>query len=787
MLSFSKINSGNCTKQFICFVKERTIQHVTKAKLIVCCRRWAHHYFLKNIKYYLFVCQLFAFRDIATAQFIIKGKVTDQRQHPIAEASIYMKGRLEGAVTDSAGEFSFRISEKGLQIFVASSVGFKESEMSARISDSVTELNFVLVAQQKALEPVVISAGSFEASDKAKGASLTPMDAMTVAGNGGDISNSLRALPGAQQIGDKEGLFIRGGTGDETKQFVDGTLLKNPNYSSVPGIIQPARINPFLFNGVLFSSGGYSALYGEALSSALILKSVDLPEKSSGSLHIFPTATGAGIQELSKNKKSSFGINSDYGTYTLYDKLIPQKQDFFTGPNYISLNGNFRMKTGETGMLKLYSNYSYNNTGMRNPDTDSMNLLTSFQTKGNDLYANLAYRTSINLWKIDAGLAYEYNKQDITDKLEDSTNRQLFIPFYPYNGKNNSTNINSNFIQARIVITRNFANNQAFRFGAENFNNNDSYTYNDSSTRLKDNLTATFAETDLHITKNIAAKIGARGEYSSLLRKFNVAPRISLAYRFYDRGQINIAYGIFYQKPELPYLIENNRMGYMQATHYIINYQKKANNRLFRIEAYYKKYKNLVTTIPSVTNDGKGEAHGIELFFRDKRTFKNFDYWITYTYLHTKRIFLNYPYELQPNFATPHTASIAIKRFFPNINFDANVSYSIATGRPYYDIKTDNTGKSRMLDDGKTNMYNQLNLSFAYLFNIFKRWKGKDFSGIGFGINNVFGTKEIFNYIYSYNGENKTPVTMPAIRSYYLGLFMTFGIDRRGDIIDQNL
>jgi vitamin B12 transporter len=278
-----------------------------------------------------------------------------------------------------------------------------------------------------------------------------------------------------------------------------------------------------------------------------------------------------------------------------------------------------------------------------------------------------------------------------------------------------------------------------------------------------------------------------RTEYSSLLNQINLAPRISFAYRLNNGGQFNLAYGIFYQKPEIIYLVQDNNPAYTRATHYIINYQRKANNRLFRIEAYYKKYKELVTTEPSVANAGSGYAKGIELFFRDKRTFKNFDYWITYTYLDTKRKFLNYPYELQPDFATPHTTSIAIKRFFPGINLSANMSYSLATGRPYYNIRPDVNGKSSIQDRGTTNMYDQMNVSFAYLFTMFKKWKSKDFSGIGFGMNNVLGTKQIFGYNYSYNGLYKIPITQPATRSYYIGLFMTFGIDRRDDFINEKL
>lgn len=739
------------------------------------------------LKYYVLIFCICS-ANYCLAQATIKGVVTDNRKHPLADASVYIKGTANAATTDSTGHFLFPVNIKGVQTIVASFVGFATSEKQIDVNDILVDINFVLQPEGKALEPVVVSAGSFEASDKAKGASLTPMDAMTVAGNGGDIANSLRSLPGTQQIGDKEGLFVRGGTSEEAKQFVDGTLLQRPNYGSVPGIMQPARLNPFLFKGILFNTGGYSALYGQALSSALILETVDLPDQSSASLHIFPMSVGAGFQNLARNKKSSYGINANYGSYAFYNNVVKQRPDFFHSPEYIETDANFRIRTGKTGMLKFYTNYGYNHTGMRSANIDSSDLLSSFETKGPNFYANLSYRESLSHeWKIDAGLAYNYNKQVIINKLEDGNYNQLFISWFPFNNQNTTLNTISNFGQARMVLTKMLAHNQALRLGAEHFYCNDDYNSNDSLTILKDNLTAVFAESDVYIARNIAAKIGVRAENSSLLNKINWAPRISFAYRLNDGGQVNLAYGIFYQKPELIYLVQNKTLSYTRATHYIINYQRKANNRLLRVEAYYKKYNNLVTTEPATENDGSGFAKGIELFFRDKRTFKNFDYWITYTYLDTKRKFLNYPYALQPNFATPHTASLAVKRFFQDINLSANLSYTLATGRPYYNIQNDVTGKPVVLDQGTANMYNQMNVSFAYLFNMFKKWKNKDFSGIGFGISNVFGTKQVFGYNYSYNGLLKMPITQPAPRSYYIGLFMSFGIDRRDDFINEKL
>ena len=84
--------------------------------------------------------------------------------------------------------------------------------------------------------------------------------------------------------------------------------------------------------------------------------------------------------------------------------------------------------------------------------------------------------------------------------------RQLFLADYPYNEKNNETDLRSNFAQARLVVTRPLSRRQAFRFGAEHFYTNDKYRYNDTAAILKDNLTAAFAEADIYITKNTAIK-----------------------------------------------------------------------------------------------------------------------------------------------------------------------------------------------------------------------------------------------------------------------------------------
>ncbi|MBL0884482.1 MAG: TonB-dependent receptor [Chitinophagaceae bacterium] len=290
-----------------------------------------------------------------------------------------------------------------------------------------------------------------------------------------------------------------------------------------------------------------------------------------------------------------------------------------------------------------------------------------------------------------------------------------------------------------------------------------------------------FSEENLYITKDLAAKVGARFEHSSLINKANIAPRLSLAYKTGKGAQMSIAYGEFYQKPENNYLYATTNFGYAKATHFIANYIKNTALQTFRVEAFYKKYDGLVKTHPSFNNAGAGDAKGVELFWRDKKTFKGLDYWVSYSYLDTKRDFLNYPKQLQPTFAANHTASFVMKRFISKINTGFNFTYSYATGRPYYNL-VQSGAQFTIADQGKTIDYHNLGFSFNYLTSL-----GKAYAVFVGSVTNVLNSKQIFGYNYSNNGQRKEAITPPAPQFFFLGVFLSWGVDRRQDAINNNL
>ena len=736
------------------------------------------------------------FLHTAIAQTVIFGIVKDNKQS-VNGASIAIKDSYDGAVTDSTGKFRFRTTEKGEQILVVSAIGYKTFEQKINLNEIVQDLTITLKEEINEMRAVVITAGAFEASDKKRATVLTSLDIVTTASANADVTGAIKTLPGAQQVGEAEGLFVRGGTAAESKIFIDGTLVNNFFYTSEPNIATRGRFSPFIFKGTVFSAGGYSALYGQALSSALILESIDLPDQSSADFGISPIGGSAGLQKLSKKKNASWGVNYGYTNVYLAFKVLKTKPDYFLMPAYHTGDANFRFKISKTGFLKYYGYFSQNKVGIRTASLDSVGYKDIFRLRNFNMYHNLSWKENLGgKWKFNGGISYTNNKDHIKGSTQDEDNKDVMLAGLEY--KNFQLDADGDYLNAKAVFEKRFEGLSALRFGTEYNYSNDKANYTlfngqKYPNNIKENLLSGFAETDVYLTNDLAAKVGARMEHSAFLDKFNFAPRISLAHKLGKEGQASFAYGIFYQNPERKYLPSPNELGFAKATHYIVQYQKVTSQVTFRVEVFYKKYEDLLKTTVvnnqqmAASNTGYGYAKGFEFFWRDRKTIKNFDYWISYSYLDTKRDFLNYPAQIQPNFAAKHTANLVLKKFVSKLKTQFNANYVFATGRPYYNIRYDYVNsKYAIYDQGKTIPYNSLSFSVNYVPNVFKQGIPK-YNVFVLSITNVLGSKQVFGYNYSYNGIRKEAIVPPTKTFIYVGAFLSLGVDRTQDIINNNL
>ena len=718
-----------------------------------------------NFNYFLFLLATIFSAQSLLAQHEISGIITDKKQQPVVGANIYIKGTYDGAVSDENGQFVFTSEKTGTQILVISFLSFETKEISGEIND-FKNLQIQLVEKFDALNAVIINAGNFEAGTASEASVLKPLDIVTTAGSVGNIIAALETLPGTQSVGEDGRLFVRGGDASETQTFIDGLRVAQPYNASVRNIPSRGRFSPYLFKGMSFSTGGYSAEYGNALSSVLVMDTQEKAEEDNTELSFM--SLGLGIGKTKNWEKSSITLNASYVNLGPYQSLIDQNIKFDKPFQSIAGEAIFRNQF-ENGLLKVYTAYDYSSFTVEQPIDGASQTV---DLKNNNFYMNSSYQHSLgNKWHLFGGISYGNSQNDIN--LENEENAEI-------------VDDTENSFHLKTKLSKRFTDKIKLNFGAEYFNTNFNQYYQTDTGDFEPNYTSglfsVFTETDVYFTQNLAAKVGVRTTRDALLEKVYVSPRLSLAYRIDENQQISTAYGNFRQQVGQDYLKFNQDLFQQQAAHYILNYQFSKASTTLRAEAYFKKYRDLLTyTGDEITydsnfgNNGSGYAKGIDIFWRDGHL-KNLDYWVSYSFIDSKRKYQNYPEQVTPNYVANHNVSIVSKYWVQSLRSQVGFTYNFNSGRPYNDPNT--------LDfmSEKTSSYHSLNFNWAYLLNKQQI--------LYVSVSNILGTKNIFGYDYANTPNASGKYTAKAVRPtadrfFFVGFFWTISDNKNRNQLDQ--
>jgi hypothetical protein len=691
---------------------------------------------------------------ICTGQSIIKGTVKNAKGAPIEYVNVFIKNSTDGSITDSLGRFKIKTKLQGNQVINVSFIGYEQISYPINIESKEYTLSFTLKESANMLDEIVISAGTIEANNERKVTILKPLDIVTIAGGAADIANAIQTLPGVQRNGgDQTGLLVRGGDASESTVIIDGITSQNAFFSNVPGVSQRSRFNPFQFKGTSFSSGGYSSRYGQALSSVLDLQTNDLPNEST--INVGMNLTGISLSGSKLMDKNAIEFTGSYLNLAPYVAITKTNFDYYKYPRGGAFSTRWVSKVDDKGMFKMNFAESIAQQGITIPDPENFSSKINFGNKNENTFFNMSY-SYLSSDKLRYFTAFSFSNNT------DNTTYGNF-PLYHHDSR----------VQGRAELNYEFSQRFYLLAGTEIQHISYDQTFNDTlSGRFTDSQIAGYIETEWKPSRWFGLKTGIRTEYSELLSKGDIAPRISLAVKTGEKSQISAAYGIFYQEAPSQYLLQGYRPGFQQAVHYIINFQRIKNDRTFRIEAYYKNYAQLIHEkyaaydpnqyrfyYNPIDNSGSGYAKGFDIFLRDKKSIKYFEYWISYSYIGTKRLYLNYPAKATPDFVSPHNLNVITKYFINKIQTNISLSYNYAGGRTYY-----NPGNPVFLGD-RTPGYHNLSLSISYLTNIRKM-----FTVIYLSVDDITNQHNILGYRYSADGSNRYPVIPSTYRTIFFGI-----------------
>ena len=705
-----------------------------------------------------------------SAQVLVTGTVVGLDGQPLAGVNLYVASTYEGASTDSLGQFSF-VSTAALphQVYTQY-IGYRTDSLTVSAAE-MPPTRLRLRETATALSEVVVSAGAFVASDTRKVAVLSSVDVATT-GATADLAEALSTLPGSTPAGETGQLLVRGGAAEETQAYINGQRVPQLYTSGLPDVPSRTRFSPFAFKGITFATGGFSAAYGDALSGALILQTQDLPEKTQTNVSIM--SLGGDIsrqQRLGDNMAFAASLGGIH--LGVYKHLTDEAARTLTKvPQGLNSQAAFWWRGHDGRNVKAFAQGSTQHLGRTSAEEARFYGSSSLRLDNRNVYAQLVYQQPQGLdglWELGGSVAA--NQDRIVADTDDLALDQLDLA-------------------SRLSYSDNFRDVALWRVGAEHNQRRERIDLYapvevEQVAEQRRHYSAAFAEADWYLAGKWVLRTGLRADayYTADAESdLGVSPRGQLSYLFSATHQLAASAGRYVQRQTDTDLFGlRHGLGAQSLDYYGLTYSRTWDRRVLRAEAYAKTYNNLLTVRPDGTfaTDGDGIARGVDVFFRDRASIKNADFWVSYSLNQSERRRGQLAARAPVPFAARHNVAVVAKRFFPKPSFGISATYRYHSGRPYDDPN------SAARFAATTPDFHDVSLNVTYLTNI----KGH-FTVIFASLSNVAGLRQVHQYRYAQQPDANGHFDRIEVDSLFpsfpfVGMFVSIGDKNREGSVDD--
>ncbi|MCE1164760.1 MAG: TonB-dependent receptor [Bacteroidetes bacterium] len=703
---------------------------------------------------------------------VVKGTVKNSKGKLVEGANVVIEGTIDGSTTDEKGFYEFETSKTGKRVIIFTAVDFGEKKINADIEPGSTLiLDVTLSNTEFKTDEITVTASSFTSGENSK-VTLSPLEITRIPGADADLYRAITTFPGSNQVDEGSRIAVRGGDPSEVLTFLDGASLYNPflfgddyNTSSY------STVNPWGMKGINFSSGGFSAKYGNVLSAVLDLQSYDLPQ-GRGMFAILGLAN-VGLSGVYRTNDGKFGATFSAGQFFIKPFLEVNKDntDFSPIPTASNIGGTLVYKTSRTGLLKYYLNYSYDNMGIRN---ESPTYSGYYLGRTKNFFTNLKYSfapTDISLLSTSVSLSTNNrtDKYGVLNTVSNSLYGKVRTDFgTPVSEKIDlSTGIEYEYNDAK-------ENGKAPVYF---YNMREEAPYFNLDFLQKTGRAGAYAELKYRLSDNFLIQGGVRSDYYTLTKDAVVDPRLSVVFRFTQHSFLKAATGIYHQFPALLYFLQGNTTSLKpeQAIHYILGYEyNRDNDFILRLETFYKDYSKLVSNsynYYNYTSDGKGVAKGVDAFLKI-RIKPKFNGWISYSYVDSKRTPYDGANTVSADFDITHTLSV-VSEYNISDYFTVGATYKLSTGKPYTPVigSIFDAAQNAYIpiyaerNSGRFPTYTRIDLNAQYIFALFGR-----FAVAFLALNNIMNTSNLYEYSYNFDYTQKKTINSSNFRTIYFGI-----------------
>lgn len=332
----------------------------------------------KLIIFILILIPTFAFAQ--KHEGVLYGKITDDNGKAIEFVNVAVQNTPYGVVSDSRGNYNLKLPADTLVNIVFSYVGYEEVRIEVKMKPEEQRKHDVkMLVTSTMLPEMTVQDQSIKSS------TITRLDAketvlLPTAGAGG-VEDMVKTLAGVSSTNELSSQYnVRGGNFDENLIYVNGIEIYKPFLVGSGQQEGLSFINSRLVSNIDFSAGGFSAEYGDKLSSVLDI-TYKKPSLPAGSLTLSLLGAEAHAEGTAFKHKLSYLIGARYKNTKYLLGNMDTKADY--QPNFSDIQALISYNVSPRFEISALGYYSRNSYLMipSTRETDFGNLQASYRLK----------------------------------------------------------------------------------------------------------------------------------------------------------------------------------------------------------------------------------------------------------------------------------------------------------------------------------------------------------------------------------------------------------------------
>lgn len=721
------------------------------------------------------------------------GYIVDSRNgETLIAANIAILETGRGTTSNSSGYYSLTNLQPGTYTLIASYIGYHRFERVVELeAGQALRLDIELVSESFELEEIVVTSEKEEEARRNIGMASMPVQQIreVPAVMEPDVFRSVQLLPGVKAASDfSSGLYIRGGSPDQTLILLDETTVYNPSHFF--GFY--STFNPDAVKDIQLYKGGYPARYGGRLGSVLSVYNKDGNRNElQGRVSVGMLASRAMLEGPHKWGSWMFAVRRS----TLEPLLAAMRQEIDNVPDlfyFVDLNGkvNFDVSEKDRFSVAFYSG------GDR--------VVFPFEE---DAEISLGYgnRTLSTNWR-------HIFSERLFGTVTLTASRYFNTPEFEIAGtpfdRNNNVYDYSAKADLEYLPGANHTLSTGFWTGYRKLTFRDRFdnevTFNE---RIENTYASFYLQDRWQPSDRWVLEAGVRGNWFSSGDYVRIEPRASMEFRPSNRVRLQAAYGRYYQFLTLVtneafsgfdlWLTTDEGVPPSWGDQYVLGVKSVPFDSWgFDVELYYRTMRDLFELNPFVVNAsgmdypelfrfGEGHAYGVEVFL--ERRIGRLTGFAGYTFGVTRRKFpgfnapvLDDPARARfysPKYDRTHDVNLVLNyelsrrwKFTAIFNYATGQAYTEPTGRmQIIDMPWDNLVRETFivekLNDARLPDYHRLDIAFTRKGTFFKiadaEWQ--------FQLINVYSRRNIWFYQYDFDKnpvEREEVALLPIIPSF---------------------